>query len=281
MFLVTGATGNVGAEVVSALVAAGQEVRALVRSDSPSGLLPGVEDVAGDLNRPASLTDALAGVRGLFLLPGYEDMEGIVAQARRAGVDRVVLLSGSSAGSGDTSNAISAYMLRSEGAVRQSGLPFTILRPFGFMSNALRWRDQLQAGDVVVEPFADVAVAVNDPADIGAVAASALLDPAHEGRSYVLSGPEALTPADRLRILGTALGRALRLEPQSNEEARAQMTSQMPVEYVDAFFDFNVDGSLDESQVQPAVREVLGREPRTFEQWAAAHADAFRYKGFS
>jgi hypothetical protein len=54
------------------------------------------------------------------------------------------------------------------------------------------------------------------------------------------------------------------------------MTSQMPVEYVDAFFDFYVDGSLDESQVQPTVREVLGREPRTFEQWAAAHADAFR-----
>ena len=276
MFLVTGATGNVGAEVVSALIDGAQQVRALVRSDKPPGLPAGVEAVAGDLNRPGSLTEALAGVRGLFLLPGYEDMEGIVGEARRAGVDRVVLLSGSSAASAATSNAISAYMLRSEGAVRESGLPFTILRPFGFMSNALRWRDQLQAGDVVVEPFADVAVAVVDPADIGAVAASALRDSAHEGRTYVVSGPEALRPADRVRILGAALGRALRLEPQSNEDARAQMTSQMPVEYVDAFFDFYVDGSLDESPVQPAVREVLGRDPRTFEQWAAAHADAFR-----
>jgi uncharacterized protein YbjT (DUF2867 family) len=276
MFLVTGAKGNVGAEVVSALVAADEEVRALVRSDTAPGLPPGVEAAAGDLNRPASLAGALAGVRGLFLLPGYEDMEGIVAEARAAGVERVVLLSGSSAGSGDTSNAISAYMLRSEGAVRQSGLAFTILRPFGFMSNALRWRDQLRAGDVVVEPFADVAVAVIDPADIGAVAASALLDPAHDGPTYVLSGPAALTPAERLRILGAALGRSLHLEPQSNEDARAQMTSQMPSAYVDAFFDFYVDGSLDESEVQPAVREILGREPRTFEQWAAAHADAFR-----
>jgi uncharacterized protein YbjT (DUF2867 family) len=276
MFLVTGAKGNVGAEVVSSLVAADEEVRALVRSDTAPGLPPGVEAAAGDLNRPASLAGALAGVRGLFLLPGYEDMEGIVAEARAAGVERVVLLSGSSAGSGDTNNAISAYMLRSEGAVRQSGLAFTILRPFGFMSNALRWRDQLRAGDVVVEPFADVAVAVIDPADIGAVAASALLDPAHDGRTYVLSGPAALTPAERLRILGAALGRSLHLEPQSNEDARAQMTSQMPSAYVDAFFDFYVDGSLDESEVQPAVREILGREPRTFEQWAAAHADAFR-----
>ena len=277
MFLVTGATGNVGAEVVSALVAAAQEVRALVRSDNkPPGLPAGVEAVAGDLDRPASLTAALAGVRGLFLLPGYEDMEGVVAQARTAGVDRIVLLSGSSAASGDTSNAVSAYMLRSEGAVRRSGLPFTILRPFGFMSNALRWRDQLKAGDVVREPFANVAVAMIDPYDLAAVAATALLSDGHEGRSYVLSGPEALLPADRIRILVAALGRDLRLEALSDDEARAQMTAQMPVEYVDAFFDFYVDGSLDESQVQPTVQQVLGRAPRTFEQWAAAHADAFR-----
>ncbi|HEX6697242.1 MAG TPA: NAD(P)H-binding protein [Solirubrobacteraceae bacterium] len=276
MFLVTGARGNVGAEVVSALLAADQEVRALVRSDRPADLPAGVEAVAGDLNRPESLADALAGVRGVFLLPGYEDMEGLLAEIRGAEVERVVLLSGSSAGSGDTANAVSAYMIRSEDAVRESDVPFTILRPFAFMSNALRWREQLRAGDVVVEPFADVAVAVVDPADLGAVAASALLDPAHAGRTYVLSGPEALTPADRLRILGAALRRPLRLEPQSSEDARVQMTSQMPVEYVDAFFDFYVDGSLDESQVQPTVREVLGREPRTFEQWAAAHADAFR-----
>jgi uncharacterized protein YbjT (DUF2867 family) len=276
MFLVTGATGNVGAEVVRALAAADQKVRALARSGRPAGLPPGVEAVAGDLNRPESLTEALAGVRGVFLLPGYEDMEGVLAQVRRAGVERVVLLSGSSAGSGDTANAVSAYMIRSEDAVRESGVPFTILRPFGFMSNALRWRDQLRAGDVVREPFADVAVAVIDPADIGAVAGSALLADGHEGRIHVLSGPQALRPADRAAILGAALGRDLRLEPLSDDEARTQMSAQMPIEYVDAFFDFYVAGSLDESRVQPTVREVLGREPRTFAQWAAAHADAFR-----
>jgi uncharacterized protein YbjT (DUF2867 family) len=275
MLLVTGASGNVGAEVVQALAAAGQEVRALTRSDRPAGLAPAVQGVAGDLNRPESLTDAFAGVQGVFLLPGYEDMEGVLAVMRGAGVERVVLLSGSSAQSGDTSNAISAYMIRSEAAVRGSGVPWTILRPYGFMSNALRWRDQLKAGDVVVEPFANVRVAVIDPHDIAAVAARALLDDGHEGRSYVLSGPQALLPADRVRLLGAALGRELRFEAQSDAEARAQMSAQMPVEYVDAFFDFYVDGSLDESQVQPTVEEVIGRAPRSFEQWAAEHADAF------
>ena len=276
MILVTGATGNVGAEVVSALTAADQDVRALTRPDSSSALPPDVEAVAGDLNRPESLSAALAGVRGVFLLPGYADMEGILAEIARAGVERVVLLSGSSAQSGDTSNAVTAYMIRSEDAVRASGVSFTILRPFGFMSNALRWRDQLKAGDVVREPFANARVAVVDPHDLAAVAARALLDTGHEGRSYLVSGPQALLPAERVRILGAALGRDLHLEAQSDDEARAQMTAQMPVEYVDAFFDFYVDGSLDESQVQPTVQEVLGRDPRTFEQWAAAHVDAFR-----
>ena len=276
MFLVTGATGNVGAEVVRALTDSGEQVRALTRSDSSSTLPASVEAVAGDLNRPESLAEALAGVRGVFLLPGYEDMEGVLAEVRGAGVERVVLLSGSSAASGDTANAVSAYMIRSEDAVRESGVPFTILRPFGFMSNALRWRDQLSAGDVVREPFADVAVAMVDPYDVGAVAAAALVSDGHEGRTYVVSGPEALRPADRVRVLGSALGRDLRLEALSDDEARTQMSAQMPIEYVDAFFDFYVGGSLDESQVQPTVREVLGREPRTFEQWVAAHADAFR-----
>ena len=274
MLLVTGATGNVGAEVVRALIDAGEPVRALTRS--ASALPAGVEAATGDLNRPGTLADALAGVRGVFLLPGYQDMDGVLAAVRDAGVERVVLLSGSSAQTGDTSNAVTAYMMRSEAAVTQSGVPWTILRPFGFMSNALRWRDQLREGDVVREPFANVAVAVIDPYDVAAVAAAALCAQGHEGKTYVVSGPEPLLPADRVAILGGAIERDLRFEALSDADARAKMSAEMPVEYVDAFFDFYVDGSLDESQVQPAVRDILGREPRTFEQWAAAHAAAFQ-----
>jgi uncharacterized protein YbjT (DUF2867 family) len=274
MLLVTGATGNVGAEVVRALIDAGEPVRALTRS---AGALPeGVEAVTGDLNRPDSLSAALAGVRGAFLLPGYEDMDGVLAAMLDAGIERVVLLSGSSAATGDTSNAVTAYMMRSEAAVKQSGVASTILRPFGFMSNALRWLDQLREGDVIREPFATVPVAVIDPQDIAAVAATALRADGHEGRTYVLSGPKALLPADRVAILAAALGRELRFEALSDADARANMSAEMPAAYVDAFFDFYVDGNLDESQVQPTVEEVLGRAPRTFAQWAAAHAAAFQ-----
>jgi uncharacterized protein YbjT (DUF2867 family) len=276
MFLVTGATGNVGGELVRALAERGGDVRALSRDGQPASIPPAVEIVTGDLNRPATLRGALAGVDGVFLLSGYDDMPGILAEASQAGVTRIVLLSGGGARSTDTTNAVSAYMLASEAAVQDSGLAWTILRPAAFMSNALRWAAQLRAGGTVLEPFTDVRTAVIDPADIAAVAAAALTTGEHPGRTYTLSGPEPLLPADRLRILARVLQRDLRLEPQSNEDAFEQMSEEMPDEYVRAFFSFYVDGTLDESRVQPAVQQILGRPPRNFARWAHAHADAFR-----
>jgi uncharacterized protein YbjT (DUF2867 family) len=276
MILVTGATGNIGSELVAALAQAGQRVRALVRAPQTVTLPPDVQPVTGDLNRPESLADALTGVRAVFLLPGYADMPGLLAHMRRAGVERVVLLSGSSAALADMSNAISRYMTLSERATREAGVPWTFLRPRAFMSNALRWLPQLRAGDLVRVPFAGVAAATIDPADIAGVAARALTSDGHEGRIYELTGPDALLPADQVAVLAKVLGRDLRCESLPNEEARAQMDATMPAEYVDAFFRFYVDGTLDESQVLPTVREVTGHPPRTFELWAKAHAGAFQ-----
>ena len=276
MFLVTGATGNVGGELVRTLAGTGAQVRALSRQNKPAALPSSVQIVTGDLNHPGTLAGALAGVDGVFLLSGYDDMPGLLSQARQAGVTRVVLLSGGGARSTDTANAVSAYMLASEAAVQDSGLAWTILRPAAFMSNALRWAAQIRASDTVREPFADVRVAVIDPADIAAVAAAALATGEHPGRTYSLSGPESLLPADRLRILAQVLRRDLHLEPQSDEDAHEQMSQEMPEEYVRAFFSFYVDGTLDESRVEPAVEQILGRPPRNFARWAHAHADAFR-----
>jgi len=275
MILVTGATGNVGGELVRQLAEAGQPVRALTRGDAQGGFPPGVQAVPGDLNDPASLRPARHGATGVFLLPGYADMTGVLAEARQAGVAKVAQLSGSSAGTGDPDNAITRYMTRTEEAVRASGLAWTILRPMAFMSNTFQWLPQLNAGDVVRAPFAYVRAAVTDPADIAAVAALALTQDGHEGRVYPVSGPEPLAPADRLAILGRVLGRSLRFQAQPDDEARAEMSAAMPAEYVDAFFRFYADGTLDESVVWPTVRDLTGRPPRTFEQWATAHAEMF------
>jgi uncharacterized protein YbjT (DUF2867 family) len=276
MILVTGATGNAGGAVVRAVVGAGEDVRALVRDPGRFAPPPGVEAVAGDLDRPESLAAALAGVRGVFLLSGFRDMPGILAEIRRAGVGQVVLLSSSAAPGGDLSNAVARYHILSEAAVRDSGIPWTFLQPNSFMTNTFRWLPQLRAGDVVRAPFPDVRVATIDPEDLGAVAAAALTTGGHEGRAYRLSGPESLLPADRVAVLAKVLGRALRFEGQSDTEARAEMTRTTPPEYVDAFFSFFADGTLDESKVLSTVEEITGRPPRTFEQWALRHIETFQ-----
>ena len=275
MILVTGATGNVGGELVRALAGSGEHVRALTRTQDPVELPAGAEQVTGDLNQPESMRSALAGTGTMFLYPGYQDLAATLAEARTAGVRQVVLLSSSAVASGDLSNAITRYMSGSETTVRESGLAWTIVRSFGFMSNTLQWIPQLKAGDVVRAAFAGVPVAMIDPFDIAAVAAAALTSDRHDGKTYTVSGPEPLRPGDRLAILGGILRRNLTFQAQPDDEARAEMSKTMPAEYVDAFFDFYVAGHLDESQVQPDVQEVTGRAPRTFRQWAAAHASAF------
>ncbi|QIJ65654.1 NAD(P)H-binding protein [Streptomyces sp. JB150] len=280
MILVTGATGNVGAELVRGLAQAGEPVRALSRSGRLGGrageaLPAGVEGVAGDLDRAETVRDALKGVRAMFLMPGYGGQRQILADARDAGVERVVMLSGGSAATGDRTNAVSAYLIDAEESVRESGLAWTFLRPTSFMSNALRLVDQIRAGDTVRVPFPDVYTTDIDPYDIAQCALHALLTDAHTGRALELTGPQALLPADRVRVLGEVLGRDLRAVGLGPAEARAELEAAMPKSFADAIVSFFVDGTLDESVVRPTVREVTGRDPRTFEQWARAHADAF------
>jgi uncharacterized protein YbjT (DUF2867 family) len=276
VILVTGATGNAGGAVVRALASSGAPVRAVVRGGDRAALPAGVATVVADLNAPATLAPHLEGVTAAFLLSGYDGLEETLANMRRAGVERVVLLSSSAAPTGDETNAVARYHIVSERAVRQSGLAWTFLQPNTFMTNTFQWLPQLRSGDMIRAPFPDVRVATIDPDDIGAVAAVCLTSAAGEGHAYRLSGPESLGPADRVAILAEVLGRELRFQGQSNEEAKAEMSATMPAEYVDAFLKFFVDGDLDESAVLPTVREFTGRPPRTFETWARAHADELR-----
>ncbi|MFD8495439.1 NAD(P)H-binding protein [Amycolatopsis sp. NPDC059657] len=273
MIVVAGATGNVGREVARLLIDAGAQVRALTRDPATATVPAGAEAAAGDLTDPSSLAPALAGAEALFLLSGYAPE--IFAEAGKAGVRRVVLMSGGSAETGDRTNAVARYMIDTEDALRASGLAWTMIRPRMFMTNAFQWLPQLEAG-VVRAPWPDVPSAVIDPADIAAVAAKALLSEEHEGREYPVTGSEALRPGDRVRILGEVLGRGIRYEAQPDDEARAEMLTQMPEEFVEAFFSFYSDGKLDEATVFWTVEEVTGRPPRTFADWVRANAERFR-----
>jgi uncharacterized protein YbjT (DUF2867 family) len=276
VILVTGATGNAGGGVVNGLLELGADVRAAVRPGSDANLPDGVARVEADLGDTESVRGAAEGTNGAFLLSGYGGIDESVSTLGDVGVERVVLLSSSGAPSGDLDNAVARYHILSERAVRESGLAWTFLQPNSFMSNAYRWLPQLENGDVIRAPFADIAISTIHPDDLGAVAARALTTAEHEGQTYRLSGPEALRPAEQVAILAKYSGRDLRFEGQSDDEARAEMEQAMPREYVDAFFQFFREGLIDETTVHPTVEQVTGREPRTFEQWAEANAEAFR-----
>lgn len=273
MFLVTGATGNVGREIVQQLVGAGAPVRALVRRPDVD-LPPGAERAIGDLNDPAAVAAAATGVRGVFLLSGYAELPTTLAGLRDAGVEHIVLLSSSNVPGGDLTNAVARYHIESEAAVTNSGIPWTFLRPVSFMTNTLQWLPQLHAGNTVRATFPNVAVATVDPHDIGAVAVAAFTN-AHTSQIYPLTGPESLRPADRVRILGEVLGRELSFVGLTDDEARAELHREFPAQYADAFMRFFADGDLDESQVLPTVETVTGRAPRTFTEWATANAEKF------
>jgi uncharacterized protein YbjT (DUF2867 family) len=275
MILVTGATGNVGGEVAAALAARGEDVRAVVRDPAGAGRPSGVEVVQGDLELPESLTPALDGARAVFLLGGWGDMAELLRRIERAHVEHVVLLTSRCVVGGRPDNPVTRMWLDSEAAVRDADIAWTVLRPSGYQSNALRWLPQLRQGDVVRAPWPDIAIAAIDPADIAAVAAKVLTEPGHEGVAHALSGPEPLTPADQIETLAAVTGRPLRYEPLSDEQARVEMADDTPAPFIDAFFRFYSEGEYDDSPVLDTVRQIVGRSPRGFEQWARAHAHAF------
>jgi uncharacterized protein YbjT (DUF2867 family) len=274
MILVTGATGNVGSELVDALLERGTEVRALVRAPERATLPAGVDVSAGDLSTQARLTAALTDVRQVFLLGAFAT-NALLEALRSAGVEQVVLLTSRCVVGGSPDNAITRMWLDAEAVVRDSGISSTVLRPAGFQSNALRWLPQLRRGDVVRAPWPQVPIAAIDPADIAAVAAAMLTGSGPDRNAITLSGPQPLTPGDQVATLAAVLDRRLRYEPLSDEDARAELRADTPEPFIDAFFRFYSDGEFDDSLVVDTVQQMTGQPPRTFEQWAEAHASAF------
>ncbi|WP_413800881.1 NAD(P)H-binding protein [Streptomyces iranensis] len=275
MFVVTGATGNVGSHVVKHLADAGAEVLALTRDPEAARLPEGVR---------AARTDELPldGATALFLNPAVVwqvGSEKILERAKASGVRRIVMLSSSSVLSDldPQTNPIGARHRALEDEIGATGLEWTFVRPGGFAANALQWVDQIKAGDVVYGPYAGAQMALIHEADMGAVSARALLADDLVGKAPELTGPESLSFADQVRVIGEAIGRPLRYEEITHEAARERMSGGFVTpEIADSLLRVFAELVDRPQAISPEVERITGRPGRTFAQWVEDHVAAFR-----
>lgn len=276
MILVTGATGQVGSEVVRGLLARGLPVRAMTRRPGKANLPPGVEVVRADCEEPESLDRAFDGVTKAFLMTaqptGRPNRHTVaqVAAAQKAGTRHLVKLS-VTAGGADSHELVAAWHGRDEAAVTDSGIGWTVLRPGRFMSNTLVWKQMLRRGDTVSVPFAQRPSTAIAPEDIAAVAVEAFTRDDLKHRKLELSGPEVLTPEQELRIVGEVLGRRLTLvEPTVEQTVDGMVRGGMDRDLAEKMIEHISAGDYG-ADLSPVVEQVLRRKPMTFRTWAEKH----------
>jgi uncharacterized protein YbjT (DUF2867 family) len=279
--LITGATGNIGGQVVSQLLAAGLQVRALVRNPQAARLPPQVEVAPGDLTAPDTLDKCLDGIDTVFLVwvaPAEAAPPALERIARRA--RRIVFLSAPLKTAHplfQQPNPSRARAEMIERLIETSGLQWTFLRPGMFASNARGWwAPQIRAGDVVRWPYLEVPTAPIDERDIAAVAIRTLSEGGHSGAEYVLTGPQSLSQFEQIATIGSVLGRSFRIEEISPEDWLRELPSFLPSFIARYLLDAWAAAIGRPAFVTSTVTELTGVPARTFREWASDHAAQFR-----
>ena len=283
--LVTGATGRVGRSVVDLLLDTGVPVRALTRrSEAVEALPANVQVVRGDLEVPQSLDPALRGVDVVFLVwTAPPETASAVVERLASHARRVVFLSAPHTTPHpffQQPNPMAALYAEIERLIAACGLESTIIRPGMLASNALFWWGPAIRADAVIRwPYADAETAPIDDRDVAAVAARALSEDGHAGGDYVLTGPDSLSQARQVRIIGDVLGRTIALEEVSPDEFRKETEGSWPRPAVDMLLAAWGATMGHPAYVTSTAFDILGSAPRSFRQWVADHADAFMELG--
>jgi uncharacterized protein YbjT (DUF2867 family) len=282
MILVVGATGTNGREVALKLAGAGRKVRALVRSPEKAADLgeAGIELVRGDLDDPALLDAALRGVERAFIVTAVDRrcvgwFGNFFDAARRAGTPHVVKFSGM--GAGDPEAEILRQHGESDAMLIASGVPYTILRPNSFFQNLLWSATAIRERGEFYLPLRDARQSLVDVRDIAAVTAVVLTEAGHEGKTYEITGPEALSYEAVAAILTKALGRSVRYVDVPPEAAKqAMLVAGMPEWNAAAVTElYGVFATGRYARTTDAIERVTGKPPISFEQFVRDNAAAF------
>ena len=287
--LITGATGTVGSEVVKQLSLAGQRVRAAVHSAiraSSHEKLKGIELAEIDYNKPETLAAAFKDVDKLFLLTpaSYKAAEiatNLVNEAKKVEIKHIVKQSIIGADSGLDVAHLRLHR-QAEKIIEESGIPFTFLRPNDFMQNFVNFYVQsIKSENAFYLPAEDAKVSFVDVRDIAAIAVKTLTDEGkgrHVGKTYTITGPEALSYSQVAEILSDATGKKIDYVNVSEEDARLGMKHMGWDDWIIGIamelFDNYRKGYA--SQVSSTIEELLERNPISFSQFAKDYAWAFR-----
>jgi uncharacterized protein YbjT (DUF2867 family) len=280
-YLITGATGDVGSKVVHQLIQRGDRPRIFVRNVEKAQAQFGnqVDIRVGDLADAASLQRASEGVEKLFLVnsgPQIPVLDALAAEtAKTAGIRHIVKLSSFDV---EQKLAIGAWHEKGEAAIRASGIAFSFVRPTGFMSNLLAWSRSIVAEGIVRSSTGDGRRPFIRSEDIAAVAVCALTTNDFVGKVVSITGPQALSFVEITEKIGGAIGRQLKYQPISDDEAgrRFSATGASPeeiaahVELWRAIREGRFGATTNE------VERILGRKPVALDQWLVENATAFR-----
>jgi uncharacterized protein YbjT (DUF2867 family) len=283
MILVTGATGNNGQELVRQLTALGQRVRALVRNPASATQLkgPNLELAVGEFDQPETIEGALQGVEMAFLLTPVAErfvqwQEHFIEAAQRARVKYLVKFSGMGASS-DTESELLRLHYKTDAILRNSGVPFTILQPNSFHQNIFSSVATIKTEGRFYLPLKNAPQSLVDIRDISALAAKVFTSSGHEGKTYVVTGPEALTFQQVAEKLSSVLGRKIDyVDVPLSAAADGMRQSGMPewdVRVVSELLGYFASGAA--AAVTDTIPRLLGRSAISFEQFAIDHRAIF------
>lgn len=280
---IAGATGTNGRELLRQLAARRTPARALVRDLDKAANLAGefVDLVRSDLTDPGSLAEAFEGIETAYIVTAvHRDAEqwfdNFFAAANDAGVRRVVKFSGMHADPDSPSEIIRQHG-RSDAALRESGLTYTIVRPNSFFQNIFWQADSIRATGQFFLPAGDAKQSQVDVRDLAEATANILTESGHDNKIYDLTGPEAISYFDVADTLSDVLGKRVTYVPVPEASAKdAMLQSGMPewdanaLAEIQTLFATGIYGDVTND-----LERLLGREPRRFADFARDFATAF------